>query len=96
MKIIWTPDAVETFKQNVSYLTEEWNDVVVETFIAKTEEVIATISTHPLLYPTTLKGTGIHKCLVVKQISLYYRILDDRIDLLLFWNNYQNPKKLKL
>jgi plasmid stabilization system protein ParE len=96
MKIIWTPDAENTFRQNVFYLIEEWNGVVAENFIAKTEEVIAVISTHPLLYPIFLKGKRIHKCLVVKQISLYYRIFDDRIDLLIFWNNFQNPRRLKL
>ncbi|MEF9987433.1 MAG: hypothetical protein RR735_09985, partial [Bacteroidales bacterium] len=34
---------------------------------------------------------------VTKQITLYYKVLkDNEIELLRFWNTYQNPEKLKL
>jgi hypothetical protein len=28
------------------------------------------------------------------QITLYYELKDNKITLLIFWNNYQNPKRL--
>ena len=37
MKVIWTPEAENTFKQNIAYLIEEWNDDVIENFIRKTD-----------------------------------------------------------
>jgi hypothetical protein len=39
---------------------------------------------------------NIHRCVVVKQVSLFYRIKSSHIELLLFWDNRQNPSKLKL
>ena len=96
MRVIWTEEAEVSFNQNISYLEEEWNESVIENFLDKTDEVIMTISKHPLAYPLVDSKEGIHKCLVVRQVSLYYVVLEDRIDLITFWNNYQDPKRLKL
>ena len=95
-KVFWTTEAEDTFTDNVFYLEREWNQTVIENFIRKTEEIIATISLNPKVFPLVNKRKTIHKSLVVKQISLYYRVVENRIELITFWNNYQNPKKLKL
>ena len=95
LKVFWTKEAEVSFNKNIDYLNDEWSEAVIEQFVFKTEDAIATIEKHPTLYPSINKKKRIHKCLIVKQISLYYVILDDRIDLLTFWNNFQNPKKLK-
>lgn len=43
------------------------------------------------------KYKDIQEVPVTKQITLYYKVLErDKIELLRFWNTYQNPKKLKL
>ena len=96
MTVIWMPEAIETFAQNISYLKEEWNEDVVANFLDKTDETISYIKANPWLYPLINKKKKIHKCLVVRQVSLYYKISESSIDLITFWNNYQNPKKLKL
>jgi hypothetical protein len=96
MNVVWTTDAENSFEQNIAYLQEEWDDFVIMTFIEKTEEAIAYIAHNPALYPLYDKKKKIRRCVLVKQISLYYRITKTNIELLLFWNNYQDPKKLKL
>ena len=96
MQVIWTPEAVTTFNQNIAYLQQEWNDKVIERFIDKTDKLITLISEQPLLFPSAHKKKSIRKCLVVKQVSLYYRVQKDTIYLITFWNNYQHPRKLKL
>ena len=95
-KVFWTTEAEETFNQNISYLENEWTEAVIENFISKTEESINTLKVNPLLYPLVNKKKSIHKCLVVKQVSLYYQVVAMRIYLITFWNNYRDPKKLKL
>ena len=96
LKVFWTEEAELTFNNNIDYLIENWSIEVVDRFINKTEEAIALILAHPELHPVINKKKHIHKCIVVKQISLYYTITGNRIDLLTFWNNYQRPGKLKL
>jgi plasmid stabilization system protein ParE len=95
MKVSWTEKAKLSFNENIAYLDEKWNEAVVQSFIGRTEEMIEVIEKHPLVFPVINKNKGIHKCLVVKQVALYYRILEDRVDLIIFWNSYQNPNRLK-
>ena len=97
MKVIWTPEASETFNSNVDYLLIEWGDQVTSDFLNRVDEVVGSIKSNPKIYPLVNKNEQIHRCVVVKQITLYYRVISsERIDLLTFWNNFQNPESLKL
>ena len=96
MKVVWTPDAKDSYEQNIAYMAKEWNSVVIEKFILKIEEAIISIQKNPALYQFHNKRKKIRKCVVVKQISLYYRLTETHIEILLCRNNYQDPKKLKL
>src|SRR5687768_16802555 len=96
MKVIWSPEAEVTFSQNISYLEENWSYAVIQNFFQRTEEAIALIAKTPPAFPVVNKRKRIHKCVLVKQISLYYQITETHVFLITFWNNYQDPKKLKL
>jgi hypothetical protein len=48
-----------------------------------------------LLFPYSKEG-GIHKCVLVKQVSLFYRIKANNVELLVFWDTRQDPAKLVL
>lgn len=97
MKVIWTPKAQETFNSNLDYLITEWGDKVCLDFINRVDEVILRIQQNPNLYPTITGVENLHRCVVVKQISLYYRVMpNNQIGLITFWNNYQDPEKLKI
>jgi len=37
-----------------------------------------------------------YKCVVLKQVSLFYRVKTNSIELLVFWDNRQEPSKLRL
>lgn len=96
MKIVWTQEAENTFMQNIAFLETEWNERVIANFIDKTEEALHIISLHPHIFPLANKKKGVRKCSVVKQVSLYYKVIGNAIYLVTFWNNYQTPSKLKL
>jgi plasmid stabilization system protein ParE len=96
MKVIWTPEAAETFKLNIDYLQVEWEDQVALNFLDRVDEVVETIKSNPEIYPSINKKDNIRRCVIVKQISLYYKIVSNKqIDLLTFWNSYQNPERIK-
>ncbi|WP_428329901.1 type II toxin-antitoxin system RelE/ParE family toxin [Mucilaginibacter sp.] len=92
--VIWSPKARLTYYEILEYLAEKWSIKEIETFIDRTEEVINHICTNPLLYPYSEKS-DIHKCVLVKQISLFYRVRASNVELLVFWDNRQNPIKLR-
>jgi plasmid stabilization system protein ParE len=93
----WTPEAEITFSQNLEYLASRWDNRVVTNFINKVDDALQVIASNPEAFPVHNPTLHIHKCVVISQITVYYRIVNaDVIDLLTFWNNYQNPEKLKL
>ena len=97
MKVIWTPEAKHSFDSNIDYLLSEWGDQVTSDFLDRVDEVVSRIRSNPNLFPAIKKEDNIHRCIVVKQVSLYYRIVSNQqIDLITFWNNYQNPERLKI
>lgn len=91
----WSPTARLTYYQILEYLDEKWTMKELEAFINRTEEAINHICDNPLLYPYS-KESDTHKCVLVKQVSLFYRIETETIELLVFWDNRQDPAKLLL
>jgi len=95
--INWTPEAERTFSQNLEYLVYRWNNQVITDFINKVDDSLQIIALNPYAFPAHNAALDIHKCVITPQITVYYRIVNnDFIDLLTFWNNYQDPEKLKI
>jgi plasmid stabilization system protein ParE len=95
MQTVWSDDALIDYNQNIDYLQKEWSEQVALEFVEDVEATIELIKDFPELYPLT-EYLGVRKALVRKQITLFYRIKDNEIHLIRFWNNYQDPKRLKL
>ena len=98
-KVSWTPKALETYISNIEYLEAKWNEREVKKFIADTEKKNKTLSFQPNVgSPRNKKHHDIRQTLIHKRVSLIYRYKSRKkeIELLLFWNTWQNPKKLNL
>lgn len=93
--VTWSPTARITYYQVLEYLDDKWTVKEIEAFINRTEEVINYICDNPMLYPYS-KESDTHKCVVVKQVSLFYRVRTTTIELLVFWDNRQDPIRLLL
>ncbi|HEY9195142.1 MAG TPA: hypothetical protein VIM77_02715 [Mucilaginibacter sp.] len=91
--VIWSPVAEITYYQVLEYLDENWTIKEIEAFIKRTDEVISHIRNNPMLYPYS-KVSDTYKCVVVKQVSLFYRVRLNAIELLMFWDNRLDPAKL--
>ena len=90
-----TVKARNTYAQNLDYLHKEWGSKVTLDFIDRVDTVLQTIIQKPFLYPIYLPSKSIYKCVVLNRIILYHRVKGEVIEILRFWNTYQNPKKLK-
>ena len=94
-QIIWTDDAIEDYHNNISYLLKDWSIKIAQNFIEETEEILDLIGKSPFIFPST-KYLSVRKTVLRKQISIFYKVEENNIYLIRFWNNYQEPKKLKL
>ncbi len=97
-KINWTNRAWQTYNANITYLLEAWTAKEISNFVIMVDSKLTNLAKHPEIGSSRNKKYPNIRCtLVHKRIMLVYKYkpLTNEIDLLVFWNTYQNPKKLK-
>ncbi|HRI20110.1 MAG TPA: hypothetical protein PLA68_04130, partial [Panacibacter sp.] len=78
---------------------QNWTEREIYKFEALTEKKLINISNHPKLGSArNKKYPNIRFTLVHKRVALIYRHKPhkEEIELLVFWNTLQNPRKLKM
>ena|SRR5690554_481115 len=97
MEIAWSNQARKDYYKVLDYLHENWGLNEVKNFVDKTEEVLGVIKKHPKTFVESPRKRNVRKGFVTKHNSLFYKVkpYKKEIILLTFWDNRQNPKKLK-
>ena len=93
--IVWSDLALDDFSENIYYLEKDWTEKEVEKFIKKSLEILDKLSKGNIKFkPTAYKN--VFQIVIVKQITFFYKMEDNAILLLRFWNNYKNPSNFKI
>lgn len=95
MNIVWSPQAQKDYWQNIDYLEAEWTFQDVVNFIEKVEYTLHLLQENNIYFVST-KYKNINKVVITKQITLFYRINSNTIELFRFWNTYQDLENFKL
>lgn len=95
MNVIWAPQAKQDFWNNIDYLEAEWSEKVAQNFIEKVNTTITLLKNDNVLFIKT-NYKNVYKIVITKHISLYYRIENTNLELLRFWNTFQDTEKFKL
>lgn len=93
IEIFWTPLARQSLQETVDFLTNIWNEEVVDNFFELVDQKIEIIQDHPNI-GFKIKKSEIRRILAHPNISLFYIFQSPRIKILLIWDNRQNPKRL--
>ncbi len=96
MEVIWSPKAQKSYIRIADFILENWSKKEVKKFSDITSATILKIANNPQLFIASKRKKNIRKGFITKHTSLLYRIKSDSIELLFFWDNRQDPKKLKL
>lgn len=97
--VIWTRKALESYVNNINYLERVWTDKEVKVFTALVEKKIQLLSRQPEIGTSrNTKQLQVRHSVLHKRVSLIYRVKTQKkeIELLLFWNTYQHPSRLKV
>jgi len=92
--IIWSPASEKDFETILEYLNTHWNRRVILKFINKVDDTIGLISENPKLFPLINKELQIRKCVITKQNTLFYREVNQNIEVVRLFDSRQDPKKL--
>ncbi|MEZ4839137.1 type II toxin-antitoxin system RelE/ParE family toxin [Flavobacterium sp.] len=95
MNVIWSPQAKKDYWQNIDYLEAEWSFQVTLNFIEKVEKTIHLLTKNNVDFIST-NYKNVNKVVITKYITLYYKINSNQLELLRFWNTYQDLENFKL
>ena len=92
LKVIWSPQAIDTFAEIVDYLQTNWTEREIKKFVQKSNVVIELINQNPKMYKASEKKKYHHKAFIFKPVSLVYRHKPKKqeIELVTFWNKSKN------
>ncbi len=95
LTIYWSKRADQKFDKIIEYLNEEWGEKVTKDFVGKVYDFIGILQEFPEIGTLENKENNIRGFVIVKQLTLFYKINHDKIILLNFFDNRMDPKKMK-
>jgi plasmid stabilization system protein ParE len=95
-KILFSPRALHDLQLVLEYLDKEWGISVSEKFLDRIDNLLDGISETSLMYVCVNKKKKIHKCVVNKNVTLYYRIRKNEVELITFFQSHQHQSKRNL
>ena len=95
LKIRWTEEASKNLDSIITYLQDNWTTKELTRFFTKLEKQISILSIFPEAFPISKKKSRVHRCVFMKQLTIYYTIENEHLVLLSIFDNRQNPNKIK-
>lgn len=93
--IIISPQAKEDLNNILLYLSQNWNQKVVDDFLQKLEIFYYLVSINPRLFGYFNKQKNIRKYAITKQNIIYYRNKKTEVQIITVFDVRQHPSKLK-
>jgi plasmid stabilization system protein ParE len=91
--IIWNRRASNKFNAIIEYLEKEWGKNVTRSFVVRTYQIIEILAQNPEIGTVENKEKQIRGFVITKHNTLFYRIENDSLVLLSFFDNRQHPQK---
>jgi hypothetical protein len=92
MKVIWTKQAEFSYISNIEYLEKFWTEKEIINFEFEVFRIIEMIENNINIGKFEIE-LNCNSIVILKQITLFYDIIDNKIVLLNFWDNRQDTKK---
>lgn len=95
-KVHWNKLARSDYYQNIDYLLRKWSEKEAQEFIDEVDDIEFILKLGKVEFQGT-EVEDVKRCIICKQISLFYKVIDKHnVELLRFWNNYQDPENIML
>lgn len=91
--IVWNRRASDNFNSVINYLQKEWGDKVTRNFVVRTYKIIELLAANPEMGSIEHVEKQIRGILITKHNTLFYRIEEEKLILLSFFDNRQHPRK---
>ena len=95
LTIYWSKRADSKFDSIIEFIHDEWGEVVTKAFVKKVYDFLDILEEFPEIGTLENKERNIRGFVIVRQLTLFYKIQDNKIILLNFFDNRMNPKRKK-
>jgi plasmid stabilization system protein ParE len=96
LKIRWTEEATKNLESIINYLESNWTSKELTKFFQKLEKQLLLLSLFPEAYPFSIRRRKIHRCVLSKNLTIYYTVEDEYLVLLSIFDTRQHPSKMKI
>ncbi|QQS50214.1 MAG: type II toxin-antitoxin system RelE/ParE family toxin [Bacteroidota bacterium] len=79
----------------LEYLESEWSEKVKKDFIKKLDRSLNLIQGNPDSFEKTAIVKGLHRCVITKQTTIYYRYDKNFINIVTLFDTRQDHKNVK-
>ena len=93
--IILSKRASKKLDELLDYLDREWSIKVKMNFINKFDKSLERISQFPESSEKSFLLKGLHRCVITKQTTIYYKFDSKRIQIIAIFDTRMNPDRLK-
>ncbi len=94
MTVIWTRKADTSFNGIVDYLLDIWTVEIATNFVDEVEHTIDLIVKNPEMFKVSQYDNTSTEAFITKHTTMFYRILENSIEIEYFWGNFDNPEKI--
>lgn len=94
LEVIITPRAKKEVLNIFEYLEFKWSERIRRNFANKLYKIVATVAHNPELFPTSTVNKKLRKCVITKQVSLFYHFDKNKIVVVSVFDTRQNPNKI--
>ena len=91
MEVFVTPHAERNFDSIVNYIKDRWGESTAKEFVLKSDEIFKLLKNFPTM--GTIENGDIRGFQLTKQTRILYRIRENKIIILAFFDVRQNPNK---
>ncbi|TKB96581.1 type II toxin-antitoxin system RelE/ParE family toxin [Pedobacter cryotolerans] len=95
-EIVWSDFALNELEKTITYLEENWTEKELKTLALRLESILILISENPFLFQASDVKKDLRRAIILKHNTLYYRLKNNKIEIISFFSNRQNPRKRKL
>ena len=93
-EVIITPRAKKEILNIFEYLEFMWSERIRRNFANKLYKIVETVTHNPELFPTSAVNIKFRKCVITKQVSLFYHFNKNKIVIVSVFDTRQNPNKI--
>jgi len=93
LNIFWSKHADKSFDSIITWLQSNWGEHSVSLFVKKVYEFLEIITEFPEIGSIENTDLNIRGFVIVKQITIFYQVRNEKIIILNFYDNRQRPKR---